>query len=127
MPRRTSGSSPVSRAQRRYDEFPRLIEWAHGRGMDLTLIEVMPLGETGPNEPLSLVRGRLRERYQLNDIDDRTGGPARDVRVAAAGWLHHADDAESCNRVRVACTGTFYMCLGQQDAANLRKPGYRRR
>ena len=84
------------------DEFPRLIEWAHGRGMDLTLIEVMPLGEIGEGRldqylPLSMVRARLAERYQLDDIDYRTGGPARYVRVAETGGtarLHHADDAQ---------------------------------
>ncbi len=72
------------------DEFPRLIEWAHGRGMDLTLIEVMPLGEIGEGRldqylPLSLVRARLAERFTLEDIDYRTGGPARYVRVAETG------------------------------------------
>ena len=115
------------------DEFPRLIEWAHGRGMDLTLIEVMPLGEIGEGRldqylPLSLVRARLSERYRLTDIDDRTGGPARYVRVEETGGrlgfitpLTH-NFCESCNRVRVTCTGTLYMCLGQEDAADLRKP-----
>jgi GTP 3',8-cyclase len=115
------------------DEFPRLIEWAHGHGMDLTLIEVMPLGEVGEGRldqylPLSLVRARLSERYRLTDLDDRTGGPARYVRVAETGGrlgfitpLTH-NFCESCNRVRVTCTGTLYMCLGQEDAADLRKP-----
>ena len=115
------------------DEFPRLLEWAHGRGMDLTLIEVMPLGEIGEGRldqylPLSLVRARLAERYRLDDIDYRTGGPARYVRVAETGGrlgfitpLTH-NFCESCNRVRVTCTGTLYMCLGQEDAADLRKP-----
>jgi len=115
------------------DEFPRLIEWAHGRGMDLTLIEVMPLGEIGEGRldqylPLSLVRARLAEQFRLEDIDYRTGGPARYVRVAETGGrlgfitpLTH-NFCESCNRVRVTCTGTLYMCLGQADAADLRKP-----
>ncbi len=115
------------------DEFPDLIEWAHGRGMDLTLIEVMPLGEIGEGRidqylPLSMVRSHLAERYQLEDIDYRTGGPARYVRVAETGGrlgfitpLTH-NFCESCNRVRVTCTGTLYMCLGQEDAADLRKP-----
>jgi len=115
------------------DEFLQLIEWAHGRGMDLTLIEVMPLGEIGEGRldqylPLSLVRARLSERYRLDDIDYRTGGPARYVRVAETGGqlgfitpLTH-NFCESCNRVRVTCTGTLYMCLGQEDAADLRKP-----
>jgi cyclic pyranopterin phosphate synthase len=115
------------------DEFPQLIEWAHSRGMDLTLIEVMPLGEIGEGRldqylPLSLVRARLNERFTLEDLDYRTGGPARYVRVAETGGrlgfitpLTH-NFCESCNRVRVTCTGTLYMCLGQEDAADLRKP-----
>jgi GTP 3',8-cyclase len=115
------------------DEFPRLIEWAHGRGMDLTLIEVMPLGEIGESRldqylPLSVVRARLAERYMLEDLDYRSGGPARYVRVAETGGMlgfitpmtHNF--CESCNRVRVTCTGTLYMCLGQEDAADLRRP-----
>jgi GTP 3',8-cyclase len=116
------------------DEFPKLIEWAHGRGMDLTLIEVMPLGEIGAGSrldqylPLSIVRTRLAERFSLEDIDYRTGGPARYVRVAETGGtlgfitpLTH-NFCESCNRVRITCTGTLFMCLGQEDSANLRKP-----
>ena len=115
------------------DEFPRLIAWAHGRGMDLTVIEVMPLGEIGEGRldqylPLSLVRAQLAGRFTLEDIDYRTGGPARYVRVAETGGrlgfitpLTH-NFCESCNRVRVTCTGTLYMCLGQEDAADLRKP-----
>jgi GTP 3',8-cyclase len=115
------------------DEFPRLIEWAHGRGMDLTLIEVMPLGDIGEGRldqylPLSLVRARLSERFSLEELDYHTGGPARYVRVAETGGrlgfitpLTH-NFCESCNRVRVTCTGTLYMCLGQADAADLRKP-----
>jgi cyclic pyranopterin phosphate synthase len=116
------------------DEFPRLLEWAHGRGMELTLIEVMPLGEIGEGGrldqylPLSMVRARLTERFSLEDIDYRTGGPARYVHVAETGGrlgfitpLTH-NFCESCNRVRVTCTGTLYMCLGQEDAADLRKP-----
>ena len=115
------------------DEFPHLIDWAHGRGMDLTLIEVMPLGEIGEGRldqylPLSLVRAGLAKRFTLEDIDYRTGGPARYMRVAETGGrlgfitpLTH-NFCESCNRVRVTCTGTLYMCLGQEDAADLRKP-----
>ncbi len=115
------------------DEFPQLLEWAHSRGMDLTLIEVMPLGEIGGGRldqylPLSAVRARLAERYRLEDLDYRTGGPARYVRVTETGGrlgfitpLTH-NFCESCNRVRVTCTGTLYMCLGQEDAADLRKP-----
>jgi cyclic pyranopterin phosphate synthase len=115
------------------DEFPKLIEWAHGRGMDLTLIEVMPLGEIGEGRldqylPLSVVRARLAERFTLEDLDYRTGGPARYVRVAETegrlGFITPLTHnfCESCNRVRVTCTGTLYMCLGQEDAADLRKP-----
>jgi GTP 3',8-cyclase len=115
------------------DEIPALMQWAHGRGMDLTLIEVMPLGEIGEGRleqylPLSLVRARLAERFSLKALDYRTGGPARYVRVGETGGrlgfitpLTH-NFCESCNRVRVTCTGTLYMCLGQEDAADLRKP-----
>jgi cyclic pyranopterin phosphate synthase len=115
------------------DEFPRLIEWAHGRGMDLTLIEVMPLGDVGEGRldqylPLSMVRAHLAQQFTLEDLDYRTGGPARYVRIAETGGrlgfitpLTH-NFCESCNRVRVTCTGTLYMCLGQADAADLRKP-----
>jgi GTP 3',8-cyclase len=115
------------------DEIPALMQWAHGRGMDLTLIEVMPLGEIGEGRldqylPLSLLRARLAERFSLEALDYRTGGPARYVRVAETGGrlgfitpLTH-NFCESCNRVRLTCTGTLYMCLGQEDAADLRKP-----
>jgi cyclic pyranopterin phosphate synthase len=115
------------------DELPALMEWAHGRGMDLTIIEVMPLGEIGEGRleqylPLSMVRARLTERYTLSDLDYRTGGPARYVRVQETGGrlgfitpLTH-NFCESCNRVRLTCTGTLYMCLGQEDAADLRAP-----
>jgi GTP 3',8-cyclase len=115
------------------DELPDLLEWAHGRKMDLTLIEVMPLGDVGEGRldqylPLSIVRARLAERFTLEDIDYRTGGPARYVNVAETGGrlgfitpLTH-NFCESCNRVRVTCTGTLFMCLGQEDAADLRTP-----
>jgi cyclic pyranopterin phosphate synthase len=115
------------------DELSDLIGWAHGRGMDLTLIEVMPLGDVGEGRleqylPLSIVRARLAERFTLDDIDYMTGGPARYVRVAETGGrlgfitpLTH-NFCESCNRVRLTCTGTLYMCLGQEDAADLRTP-----
>ena len=115
------------------DEIAGLIEWAHGRGMDLTVIEVMPLGEIGEDRleqylPLSMVRARLAERFTLDDIDYRTGGPARYVRVRETGGrlgfitpMTH-NFCESCNRVRLTCTGTLYMCLGQEDAADLRAP-----
>jgi cyclic pyranopterin phosphate synthase len=115
------------------DEFPALVEWAHGRGMDLTLIEVMPLGDVGEGRldqylPLSMARARLAERYSLDEIDYRTGGPARYVRVKETGGrlgfitpMTH-NFCESCNRVRVTCTGQLFMCLGQEDAADLRAP-----
>jgi GTP 3',8-cyclase len=115
------------------DEFDELIRWSHGEGMDLTLIETMPLGEIDGDRteqylPLGAVRARLEEKWTLSDIPFRTGGPARYVRVAETGGrlgfitpLTH-NFCESCNRVRVTCTGTMYMCLGQEDAADLRKP-----
>jgi cyclic pyranopterin phosphate synthase len=115
------------------DEIADLVTWAHGRGMDLTVIEVMPLGDVGEGRleqylPLSMVRARLNERFTLDDIDYMTGGPARYVRVAETGGrlgfitpLTH-NFCESCNRVRITCTGTLYMCLGQEDAADLRTP-----
>src|SRR5215470_11886248 len=113
------------------DEFGSLIEWAHGRGMDLTLIEVMPLGDVGEGRldqylPLSIVRARLAELFTLADLDYRTGGPARYVKVAETGGrlgfitpMTH-NFCESCNRVRLTCTGILYMCLGQDDDADLR-------
>jgi GTP 3',8-cyclase len=115
------------------DEIEPLMEWAHGRGMDVTLIEVMPLGEVETQRidqflPLSLVRVRLMDRYTLEDLPERTGGPARYVRVKETGGklgfitpLTH-NFCESCNRVRLTCTGKLYMCLGQEDAADLRTP-----
>jgi cyclic pyranopterin phosphate synthase len=115
------------------DEMPALVEWAHGRGMDLTLIEVMPLGDIGEGRleqylPLSMVRARLSERFALEDIEYRTGGPARYAQVKETGGrlgfitpMTH-NFCESCNRVRITCTGTLYMCLGQEDAADLRAP-----
>jgi cyclic pyranopterin phosphate synthase len=115
------------------DELADLVRWAHGRGMELTLIEVMPLGDVGEGRldqylPLSIVRARLAERFTLTDIDYKSGGPARYVTVAETGGrlgfitpLTH-NFCESCNRVRVTCTGTLYMCLGQEDAADLRTP-----
>jgi GTP 3',8-cyclase len=115
------------------DELSDLMAWTHGRGMDLTIIEVMPLGEIGAGRleqylPLSVVRARLSQHYTLDEIDYRTGGPARYVKVKETGGrlgfitpLTH-NFCESCNRVRVTCTGTLYMCLGQEDAADLRAP-----
>ncbi|MCB1520348.1 MAG: GTP 3',8-cyclase MoaA [Hyphomicrobiaceae bacterium] len=115
------------------DEIEDLLRFAHGRGADLTLIETMPLGDidgdrTDQYLPLSVVRARLMDRFTLTDIPYRTGGPARYVEVAETGGrlgfitpLTH-NFCESCNRVRLTCTGTLYMCLGQEDAADLRTP-----
>jgi cyclic pyranopterin phosphate synthase len=115
------------------DEIRPMVEWAHGRGMDITFIEVMPLGDVGEQRldqylPLSMVRANLAERFTLEDDAYRTGGPARYVRAKETGGLigfitpltHNF--CESCNRVRITCTGTLYMCLGQEDAADLRTP-----
>jgi GTP 3',8-cyclase len=114
-------------------EIESMLLWAHGRGMDLTLIETMPLGEIDGSRvdqylPLSLVRAGLARHFMLEECGYRTGGPARYVRVAETGGrlgfitpLTH-NFCESCNRVRVTCTGTLYMCLGQNDSADLREP-----
>ena len=115
------------------DEFDRLVRWCGDEGFDLTFIEVMPMGEIGETRldqymPLSMVRAKLNESWTLTDIDYATGGPARYVRVEETGGrigfitpLTH-NFCESCNRVRLTCTGTLYMCLGQEDAADLRTP-----
>jgi cyclic pyranopterin phosphate synthase len=115
------------------DELADLVEWAHGLGMDLTLIETMPLGEIDGDRldqylPLSVVRDRLAQRWKLAPIPYRTGGPARYFEVKETGGrlgfitpLTH-NFCESCNRVRVTCTGTLYMCLGQDASADLRTP-----
>ncbi len=115
------------------DEFDRLIEWSGLHGFDLVFIEVMPLGDIEPSRldqylPLSLVRARIERNWTLQETDYRTGGPARYVTVAETGRrlgfitpLTH-NFCESCNRVRLTCTGTLYMCLGQDDAADLRAP-----
>jgi len=115
------------------DEIADMLEWAHGRGMDMTLIETMPLGDVDGDRvdqylPLSLVRARLAQRYSLTDLDYRTGGPARYMRVGETGGrlgfitpLTH-NFCESCNRVRLTCTGRLFMCLGQDDEADLREP-----
>jgi cyclic pyranopterin phosphate synthase len=115
------------------DKIPSLIAWAHSEGLDITLIETMPMGDSGDDRtehylPLSLLRARLMQNYTLEDMDYRTSGPARYERVRETGGrlgfitpLTH-NFCESCNRVRVTCTGTLYMCLGQEDAADLRAP-----
>lgn len=116
------------------DEFEPLVRFAHARGMDMTFIEVMPMGELeGPERldqylPMQAVRDRLARAFTLVESDYRTGGPARYVTAAETGGrigfitpLTH-NFCESCNRVRVTCTGVLYMCLGQEDAADLREP-----
>jgi GTP 3',8-cyclase len=115
------------------DEIPALMQWAHGKDMALTLIEVMPMGDIGAGRidqyvPLSLVRARLAQHYTLTDLAEDTGGPARYVRVGETGGrlgfitpMTH-NFCESCNRVRVTCTGTLHTCLGHEDASDLRKP-----
>jgi len=115
------------------DELPELMRWAHGKNMGLTLIEVMPMGEIGSGRidqylPLSLVRARLAQQFTLTDLAESTGGPARYVSVAETGGklgfitpMTH-NFCESCNRVRITCTGTLHTCLGHEDASDLRKP-----
>ncbi len=116
------------------DELFDLVDWAGRGGMDLTFIEVMPMGEMGDVQrldqywPLKDLRARLRERMTLTDLAHRTGGPARYVRVEETGQqigfitpLTH-NFCESCNRVRLTCTGELYLCLGQEDMADLRAP-----
>ncbi|MEM9104395.1 MAG: GTP 3',8-cyclase MoaA [Pseudomonadota bacterium] len=114
-------------------ELPDMIRWAHGLGMDMTVIETMPMGEIDEDRtdhylPLSLLRANLAKNFTMNEIDYKTGGPARYVEIAETGGrlgfitpLTH-NFCESCNRVRLTCTGTLYMCLGQDDAADLRAP-----
>ncbi|HEY1796872.1 MAG TPA: GTP 3',8-cyclase MoaA [Stellaceae bacterium] len=116
------------------DEFDDLVAWAGDQGFDLVFIEVMPMGDIGGENrldqylPLSLVRARLQRRWTLDETDYRTGGPARYATVRETGRrlgfitpLTH-NFCESCNRVRLTCTGTLFMCLGQEDAADLRTP-----
>jgi cyclic pyranopterin phosphate synthase len=114
-------------------EFDRMIAWCGAEGFDLTLIETMPLGDIDGDRteqylPLSLVRARLARSWTLTDLPDRTGGPARYVRIEETGGrlgfitpMTH-NFCESCNRVRVTCTGKMYMCLGQEDEADLCAP-----
>jgi cyclic pyranopterin phosphate synthase len=112
-------------------EIPEIMRFAHGRGMDLTVIETMPMGEIEEDRtdrylPLSKLRADLEQSFTLVDNDYQTGGPARYVTVKETGGrlgfitpMTH-NFCESCNRVRLTCTGTLYMCLGQDDAADLR-------
>lgn len=114
-------------------ELPAMIQWAHGRGIDVSLIEAMPLGDVGGDRAdqylsLAAVRRELSAFWSLTDMAERSGGPARYVRVAETGGklgfitpLSH-NFCDSCNRVRVTCTGTLYMCLGQDAAVDLREP-----
>jgi cyclic pyranopterin phosphate synthase len=115
------------------DEFDRLIAWCGDNGFDMTLIETMPMGEIDADRtdqyiPLSEVRARLAEHWTLLDSTYRTGGPSRYAEIAETGrrlgfitpLTEHFCD--TCNRVRVTCTGTLYMCLGQEDSADLRAP-----
>jgi cyclic pyranopterin phosphate synthase len=115
------------------DEFDRMIAWCGECGFDLTIIEVMPMGDIGEQRidqylPLSMVRAAIEKRWTLSDLDYTSGGPARYVRVEQTGrklgfitpMTHNF--CESCNRVRLTCTGTLFMCLGQEDAADLRAP-----
>lgn len=113
------------------DEFDAMLAWCGEHGFDLCLIETMPMGEISEDRteqylPLSIIRSRLRKRWTLEDTDYRTGGPARYFNVAETGrrigfitpMTHNF--CESCNRVRLTCTGTLFMCLGQDDNADLR-------
>ena len=112
------------------DELDDMVAWCGREGLDLTLIETMPMGEVAGRAdqylPLSVVRARLRRRWTLTETSYRTGGPARYFDVAETGkrigfitpMTHNF--CESCNRVRLTCTGTLFMCLGQDDAADLR-------
>jgi cyclic pyranopterin phosphate synthase len=115
------------------DAFDQMLAWCGEHGFDMTIIEVMPMGDIGPQRvdqylPISLVRAQVAKRWTLADSDYQTGGPARYVTVRETGRrlgfitpLTH-NFCESCNRVRVTCTGTLFMCLGQEDAADLRAP-----
>lgn len=123
----------VALKQLNASEFDDMIKWCGDNSFDLTLIETMPLGEIGEDRvdqylPLSQVRQDLEKRWTLTDIPYRTGGPARYTEIGETGQmlgfitpLTH-NFCESCNRVRLTCTGTLYMCLGQDDAADLRAP-----
>jgi cyclic pyranopterin phosphate synthase len=115
------------------DQIPDMVQWAHGRGLDLTLIETMPMGDIDQDRTdqylsLGRVRAELESFWTLEPLAEQTAGPARYFRVAQTGGklgfitpLSHTF-CESCNRVRVTCTGTLYMCLGQDDQADLRAP-----
>jgi GTP 3',8-cyclase len=121
----------VALAQDNATEIPALIQWAHGQGFDITLIETMPLGEINQDRTdhflsLRAVRETLSSFWTLTDLPDHTGGPARYVQVRETdgrlGFITPLSHTfcESCNRVRLTCTGALYMCLGQEDARDLR-------
>lgn len=112
-------------------DIPKMVAWAHSHDMDMTLIEVMPMGETGENRlnqfiPLTEIREQLETRWSLQDIQDNTGGPARYVHIAATGGRLGfispltRNFCSGCNRMRVTCTGKIYMCLGQNDHVDLK-------
>jgi cyclic pyranopterin phosphate synthase len=115
------------------DEVDSMIAWCGEEGFDLTFIEVMPMGDIGEQRvdqylPLTMLRGQIERNWTLEDIDYKSGGPARYAEIKETGrklgfitpMTHNF--CESCNRVRLTCTGTLYMCLGQEDAADLRAP-----
>jgi len=115
------------------DELDQMVEWCGKQGFDLTFIETMPMGEidqqrTDQYLPLTLVREKLEQSWTLDEIDYKTGGPARYVVIKETGKrlgfitpLSH-NFCEECNRVRLTCTGKLYMCLGQDDWADLKTP-----
>ncbi|MEM6535735.1 MAG: GTP 3',8-cyclase MoaA [Pseudomonadota bacterium] len=115
------------------DEIPAMVEWAHVRGMDMTLIEVMPMGDSGEDRfdqyvPLTMVRDALEARWTLTDLPrtDTSGGPSAYTQIAETGgklgFITPLTNnfCAGCNRVRVTCTGRIYMCLGQDDHVDLR-------
>ena len=114
-------------------DIPEIIGWAHQRGMDVTLIETMPLGAVDEDRTdqfvsLTALRREMETYWRLTDLAERTGGPARYVRIAETGGklgfitpLTH-NFCETCQRVRVTCTGTLFMCLGQEGSVDLREP-----
>jgi len=114
------------------DEIPAMIEWAHERGMDMTLIEVMPMGDISANRtdqyiPLTEIRETLEQKWALHNTTETTGGPSRYVHInetgGRLGFISPLSQnfCAGCNRVRVTCTGKLYMCLGQNDHVDLRR------
>jgi cyclic pyranopterin phosphate synthase len=122
----------VALARDNLHELVALAEWAHARGAELTVIEVMPMGSVEADRaeqfvPLSEVRRRFEQRWALTDLARRTGGPARYVRTDEGGTIGFIapltrNFCDGCNRVRVTCTGEMYLCLGQDARADLRAP-----